>query len=419
MSHWNRAIGPFVLSCFLLGGCASDQSISKTAIDYNRSVERESNAQILLNILRSRDRSPMHFTSISQVRGNYKVTTTSTLGVEIPVGGDAESLFPISPTLQLQEASNPTFDVAVLNTKEFGQGILDPVDVIVAEYFWQRRWPQDLLLYLLIDKVDVLEAEAPDARPDKVTTTVTDTLSNRMPFDPNRSKAGFEKFQRWVDDMQARDIVIDMTTTGRAVGPPIDIGDEDKKAALLKQLVEAEKQSLQLVEINDKFQLCKIEQTATFCLNKRCDAPKLEQACSQPEKKQETGIRTFQFEVIPSIKDGKPVTTTRKYRIYLRSVDAILYYLGEILRVQEKNFIPMGKVGRRRAITKPLFIVKAGEPPENALVSVEHAGSKHYIDNDSDSEFARTTLALLTHLLRLQRTSEDQPKTTAVEVVGQ
>ena len=74
------------LLCATLAACSFDQRIADHAVKYNKTVEEANNSLLLLNILRARDRRPMHFTAISQVRGSLSQSSSGSIGLTIPFG---------------------------------------------------------------------------------------------------------------------------------------------------------------------------------------------------------------------------------------------------------------------------------------------------------------------------------------------
>ena len=70
----------------------------------------------------------------------------------------------------------------------------------------------------------------------------------------------------------------------------------------------------------------------------------------------------------------------QEYRIFLRSPEGVLYYLGEILRAEvDKGYVPMIEVCESRPPV-PLFVVnKAGNNDKFSVVTVDYDGSKYSI----------------------------------------
>ena len=57
-----------------LGACESTVDFSQWASGYNRAVERTHNENLVLNMVRAAYNRPMHFATISVVRGNGQAT---------------------------------------------------------------------------------------------------------------------------------------------------------------------------------------------------------------------------------------------------------------------------------------------------------------------------------------------------------
>lgn len=146
-----------VILASLLTGCAMlpKNKIAKSATNYNLVVERAENEMLLLNIVRASKRHPMYFTGLTTIRGSltYEITTGE---VTIPFGKIGSGLngaySAVSPVLKY--SSNPVFDVAVLDNKEFYNAMMTPVPLETFYYFLQLGWPREMLLHLFILRID-------------------------------------------------------------------------------------------------------------------------------------------------------------------------------------------------------------------------------------------------------------------------
>ena len=117
------------LLCAALAACSYNERIADHAVDYNKTVEEMNNSLLLLNILRAKDRQPMHFTALTQVLGRLTLKSTGSLGLRIPFGGpSAGNIFPLTPEFELSETSSPSFTVATLDKQDFMKGILSPIE---------------------------------------------------------------------------------------------------------------------------------------------------------------------------------------------------------------------------------------------------------------------------------------------------
>jgi hypothetical protein len=73
------------LLCPWLSACSLSPAINHQALDYFRANDLAANQIILMNILRAKDGAPLHFSELSQIRGQLSVQAA------------ASSTFPFGP----------------------------------------------------------------------------------------------------------------------------------------------------------------------------------------------------------------------------------------------------------------------------------------------------------------------------------
>ena len=143
------------MAVLLTAGCGTLNNHSVTAADFNVAAEREGNKLLLLNVVRAMHRHPLYFSSLSQMRGN----ATYSVGLdtfEIPFGRGTSAPFVPSPVFGI--SANPTFDVGVMDSKEFMQGILRPLSMTQVDYYWHQGWPRELILLLVVERIEFADA---------------------------------------------------------------------------------------------------------------------------------------------------------------------------------------------------------------------------------------------------------------------
>jgi hypothetical protein len=194
------------------------------AVDYNDFVAQTTNRQTVLNILRAREREPMHFTSFAEVFGQIRGTGSASLGAAFNgdsgartgtdtlvtnagpngvVTGTAETVTDtvtdnigatnFTPSIGLQVTTGTDFKVAANTTDEFYKGILNPVSPATVIHYLRQGFPPDLMSHLLIGR---LEFSAVITRPDGKEETscfeqcrTTRTSRPLRPSSPRRSAA--------------------------------------------------------------------------------------------------------------------------------------------------------------------------------------------------------------------------------------
>jgi hypothetical protein len=128
-------------------------------------------------------------------------------------------------------------------------------------------------------------------------------------------------------------------------------------------------------------------------------------------------------------KEGRkvPFDELSDITVYFRSPHAMLYYLGEIMRVEnrtENQYIPMIDVSHDpsvKSLARLFYARKATDEDTTPCVSVDYEGIRYVIPGDTDGkgkDRSMQVLALVSQLIGLQKTSEEAPATGVVSVIG-
>ncbi len=156
----------------LLGGCAFRPQVGGMAIDHNEFVAETANRQTLLNILRAREREPLHFTSFSKVLGSARAA--GSLGSGVALNGDGGSVSTsvgasgaatvvetatqgttnFTPNIGVNISTGTDFEIAINATDDFYKGILGPLATSTIVHFLRQGYPADLLSHLLIGRME-------------------------------------------------------------------------------------------------------------------------------------------------------------------------------------------------------------------------------------------------------------------------
>jgi hypothetical protein len=90
-----------------------------------------------------------------------------------------------------------------------------------------------------------------------------------------------------------------------------------------------------------------------------------------------------------------------RYVIYTRSVEAIFFYLGELLRMGESQQLPI-----------PFYIYN--HPVENIRFHMNYRGQTYYVREASKTDETMPVLAFLNALMNLSRDANEIPSTKTV-----
>ena len=485
-----------------LGACSFAGTMAEHAFNYNETVEDSANEAILLNVLRARDRKPMHFTALSQIRGDFTLSGTAGSSANAPVGGSAPDTYTLIPSISATISGRPSFDLDILNKQKFMQGITKPIQMKLFHYYWEQGWPRQMLLHLFIRKVVQTEslileeftaATPEDGGKERIVTkrgilSTSKTYYN-SPDIPDPTV--FKEFQDWVDDVRydmprKERLRLGTSFTSQPIGPMLEVMNE----ASLEHLIDADAAGLTVnagVTATGKagFQLCRIEKRSSFCFG---ECPKdtdckekpgpgkfstadivaggyedidefVKETCkkiaaglsdatvkyTQSEETKQIGQKRDPDSAVQSLQGSVKVSQSEKYvggkltqrctsggktiDAHLRSVEAMLYYLGEVVRADEKGIKVHIKVGPRKE-EQPLFILStADDLPHGTEIAVDYEGDTYRVPRNPAGEISvkgqggggRTmhVLSLLTQLFALNQTAEELPGTGVVRSVGQ
>ena len=127
---------------------------------YNVEAEQAQEKALLLNIIRSSQRRPLQFTTVTSIVGSASLTGTGGYSGPVNARSRASGGSGSYPPLTTWTAGGSlngaeTFTVPVLDTQEFYRGILKPIPSQYYDLLVQQRYPADLLFNLFIQKVVV------------------------------------------------------------------------------------------------------------------------------------------------------------------------------------------------------------------------------------------------------------------------
>jgi hypothetical protein len=450
-----------LLAVALFPACAMQWHIERDAVAYNRTVEQVKNQVLLLNIVRAMKRRPMHVTALSQIRGSF----SNSIGTNVTfpfIGGSSEDW---ATSINGSTKTSPSFDVAILDSRKFMQGFLSPVETRVIKYFFDQGWRREILLYLFVRRIEVRNKDGslhhaylnyPGETECKACKGNTERKAECKVC---KGKTAYERFREFVGDPNQWRI--------REISSRTRIGPDLKKGAQeLEHLVEVQKAGLTVSnQTQITFDRWTKAQTATVkwteeskkavkkddvlghvAYGKKKDGIKKKDEIKAPaggvftrNVADETAVpengvigtiksktyhlekrsTSFKAEPDPESKAGVAKQNGKELRIFIRSPEAILYYLGEILREQ----VAGRDFGQVRIMTEgvewPLFVAHKGSAPSDAIVQVRHDGETYYIANPKKKPSrAMHCLTLVTQLLGLHQEADELPTTAAVTLTG-
>ncbi|HXL65509.1 MAG TPA: hypothetical protein VN938_10650 [Xanthobacteraceae bacterium] len=384
-THSGRGIcrrGSPVIAMLLLAGCSLAPVIAENTLDYNTAVETVTNGVLVSNILRARDGAPLYFSDLSQIRGAVQLSlqaqTTLPYGPAFPAAAGASA-----QGGPLAVSSQPGFDVAPLNTKKFAEGMLEGIDVKVFAYFIQRHIDPKVFLNLVVSRVELYR------KSDKnLVRTCT------AEFQKNGTSCVAEVIASWTADGAIAPRIGELPEKDD-VGPPIPAELFSKQNNVVASLVQSDAANIDVKKSGDSYQLSKSSVKYVLCVAAGPHRGYIAVGLASPGATKDP--------IKPPVPKsngncGGPSPDPYRYVIYIRSVEAVFYYLGILLNTEQPPI--------------PFHIYD--HPVDEARFHTDYRGRSYFVREAATGDPTITILAILNDLLNLNRDAEEIPSTKTV-----
>lgn len=338
------------------------------AIDANKAGLKFQSYLTLLNIVRTSRFEPDYWVDIQQWQQSAPFYAAST-GITFPFG--------VSGSLSRTSAASSN-NIVPLNTQSFERAITTPMSVRTLRYFSDQGYPESLLLHLFVQKIDVYAKNG---------DLVSEFVNN--PTD----RQAYARFDALVNDLSACRITqtsaIGHVTLSDTIGPSLKKGDANS----LKGQIKALDKGYVIVNVGR-------DGKAPSYVLIRSPAPTLE-FDRYPAGYKESAVTDgycMQGLKLAKLPDGRPKgqidndiaagptsapATATSLEIELRSPEATVYYLGQVLREQAHAGFGVGVVTYDAKTGGPnchrLFVVLRRNGGRDAGAGAAHskvAGSK-------------------------------------------
>jgi hypothetical protein len=153
----NRIVA--VAVCALLAGCGlSSRVIKIDSLSFNEVMEDTTNKLLVLNVLRARDKAPLHFADIPVIRESMQQSANfSAIDFSGPILGTTSR---DNRTRGVGVQFTPSFELTNLYSKEFFTGISTPIDPKFVKYWLDRGLDRRIVLLLFFSAAELVETRS-------------------------------------------------------------------------------------------------------------------------------------------------------------------------------------------------------------------------------------------------------------------
>jgi hypothetical protein len=438
--YLTRAKFALVASC--IAGCSFTSLsplIKNNALDYNRVVEDFTNNIMVTNILRARDRAPLHYSDI----GSIQVTTTSATA--------AQAIFPIlAPTLsttpgnvQLGSVSltnAPLVNVATLDTDDFIRGITTPITGDTIKHFLDEGLDPRVAMLLFFDGIkgyqDNFRVQLPSeyvlmrSRSHKTCPygdnethyCINISAGEKVMNDPDNNEfwkyltiVNYEYYGLYANEYR------ELQNVGR-FAPSLKTALKDVTAPDPAKIQLASDGTIYAVLPDTRVMLCRSLNPNDPYLKKHEGL--FEHAANRIPATTNDHFRIFSLsEIAQPVGQLSTVCTSGRIRVrsdlhpeipilYPRSPQGMIEFLGALLRLQRKE----GRVITVGVEPSSGALFSLSNNPAGARFTVTYHGESYYVKEANSSDHTLEVLALLNQMLDLYKSAKDVPRFPAITV---
>lgn len=172
-AKFHRAL--VVATLFCLPACTTIGSAERQAVRYNWAFNDARNEVLLLNIVRAQYRGPLQFSTISTVSGPMR----GNIGVSNAFEWVFHGVDKLTPGGSFT-FRDPTVTLTPLDSKEFRQGMMNPLNPKYVSELLQQGWDKDVVRYLVAEDAWIKCVEAPRLVPTVKEVLVTGAEAAKM-----------------------------------------------------------------------------------------------------------------------------------------------------------------------------------------------------------------------------------------------
>ncbi|MBN8608561.1 MAG: hypothetical protein J0L81_16720 [Caulobacterales bacterium] len=136
------------------------RQIADDAVAFNEAYGQAVSAQILLNILRSRDRLPRYYLAMTGISDSPSLSQSQTLGIgSIPLGESGSPWGFGSIEASRSTETRPSYAVQPFSAETLTRTAFEPTAPHIFAHYWRSGWPRDLLLLVMVEAIEKTDGE--------------------------------------------------------------------------------------------------------------------------------------------------------------------------------------------------------------------------------------------------------------------
>jgi len=418
-------------SISLLSACAVAPSFSDMSNAYQTEVEKYSNNNLLLNVVRASKRMPLSFLDIPSVLGTGTIGTSgSWTEAWTSAGVLGAALSGVNNTINpgLSTSRGFNFTQSSLDNAEFTKGFISPINMANVSFFMAGRTSKHLLFNLFVESLSF-------QRDGKQITLINDPYS-----------ANYHDFTKAMNLLVDLGLTTEMVQKMNMVGPAMDQNTLLSKNILATFITTPNRGGTLLSkEENGKtvYQYAVPEVSYRFCFDPVVAKEKVTERfgahflCNTMARSGDNMPKLIsEQKVADKVSTKSSMTTTQKseskastdvidqFSLQIRSPQEVFSYLGVVtnyqLRNERKVFVEVpsnwgdftGQKSENRML--PIFMINAATSA-GKIATVTYEDVNYYVPQ-VDNGYSSDTMKILAQLVSICKISGSIPPSPAVLV---
>jgi hypothetical protein len=153
------AAGLSASGCVTARSVGSDRAdvsrrIADDAVAFNEAYAQAVNGQILLNVLRARDRLPRYYLTTSGISDAPTSISRWSAGIgSLRLGQPRDPWGQGNVGWSAESSRRPSFAVQPFDAQTLTRTVFTPIAAPVFQHYWTSGWPRDLLTFVLVEEI--------------------------------------------------------------------------------------------------------------------------------------------------------------------------------------------------------------------------------------------------------------------------
>ena len=382
----------------LLTGCIAVGKIDRRAGTFDEQVADVSNNALLLNLARASHQEPVYFLALNQLSATGVTDFRAAppqfyLGPNLPAIDKIATFGTGMGSAYLDNSTNTQFQVSVLGSKDFYNGLLAALDLRDVDLLLHQGYSRELIFYLVIEKARITVVTPPGAPESPVGPQVV--------YNDPTNPQSFALFQYYIKEAMEHGLT---TETFEA---PNDVASDTA----------APGEASQTSALSIQAELCYDKSLALPA--DLPDIPKGSFCGDKPAVRRDDSDSTTTLDVTLHDKSFPLHDQQLQIDVSTRSIYEIFYYLGRIIHSGKAVELQPFNLPAETIPQEPLIDIRVNNgamfPQAGCFTAISYEGDGFCVPREGARNTKRV-FGILNALLALKQSVSDLPTTQNVRV---